>query len=141
MATETKIDPRADWDWYFSTTNGELWCEPGTRENAIAAGLLEVQPGETFLIAQGAPHAPWPKLFDTASSLGEYIDDTNEDNSFEDGFTDEAGLTLATLTSLVDEINAVWTRFLALHKPTSNRLDVGPTEEIQHPQATTEGEA
>lgn len=139
--TETpKTDPRVGWDWYFSTTSGELWCEHGTRENAIEAGMLEVEPAESFQIAQGAPTAPWPKLFVSASDLGEYIDDSNEDNSYEDGFTEEAGLTLADLTPLVDEINAAWARFLALHKPTSNRLDVGPAETITRPPLQQGGE-
>jgi len=139
MTEASKEDPRAAWDWYFSTTNGELWCEPGSREAAIAAGLLEVAPGECFLIAQGAPMEPWPKLFDTASRLGEYIDESNEDNSYEDGFTEEAGLSIKDLTPLVDEINAAWGRFIAIHKPTSNRLHVGPTEEITRPVEQANG--
>lgn len=140
MAENTKANPMDGCCWYVSTDGGGMWHTPGTREAAIAEGLRCVAPGEAFLIAQAAPKAPWPTLFD-ADDLASFINDQNEDNTFEDAFTDEAGLSTADLATLAADINAVWSKFLAIHQPTSNLLDVGPTEEIEHPLATTEGEA
>lgn len=131
-------DPRTARDWYVSTDGGGMWHTPGTREAAIDEGLRSVAPGETFLIAQAAPKGPWPTLFD-ADDLYSLINDQNEDNAFEDAFTDEAAISTADLAALAADINAVWSKFLTVHQPTSNLLDVGPTNEIIRPAEEAHG--
>ena len=132
LDTTTKDDKRADWPWYWSH-NQEVWMEAGNREDAIEQGSESLEPGDAFEIAQCTPKGPWPTLFADAAELCEFIDDQNEDNSFEDCFTEEAGISNADLKPLADAINALWAAFLEQHKPCSRALLSGPVETITVP--------
>jgi hypothetical protein len=123
------ITPRADWPWYYSHDQ-ELWIEAGSREDAIYEGSECVEPGAAFEIAQCTPKGPWPTLFADAGELCEFIDEQNEDNAFEEGFTAEAGLSKADLAPLTDAINALWAAFLDKHQPRSRGLFSGPAETV-----------
>jgi hypothetical protein len=118
--------------WYYST-NEEWWNEAGSRDAAIAEGGDAVDPGEGFWIAQAFPKGPWPTLFHDIDDLAEFIDDRNEDNSFEDAFTEEAGLSKDDLTPLAAAINALWSDFLAKRNPLSRALIIGPSEYVVIP--------
>lgn len=117
--------------WLYTSPNEEIWNGYlGSRDEAVAEGRANYADGAAFQVAQGSPKAPWPKLFDSWDSIAEFIDDSNEDNSFEDGFCDEAGLSEVELQPLADAINALWATFLNEHTPRSRGLDLSGAEDI-----------
>ena len=116
--------------WFYST-NEELWCgDVATREEAISAGRRDHAAGAPFKIAEGRHKGPWPRLFDSVGDLREFIDNANEDNAFEEAFTEEANLSDAAFTEMLAEINQSYDRWLKRHQPISNALDLGATEDI-----------
>lgn len=116
-----------DLTWMISTDE-ELWHDGGpTRDAALALGWQE-NGQEGFWIAQGAFRGAWLKLFIDYRDLAEFIDNANEENSFEDGFCDEAAISVADLQDLTDKINAVWAEYVGRTKPEGRRIDLSNRE-------------
>ncbi|MGH7018572.1 MAG: hypothetical protein ACREEY_01750 [Brevundimonas sp.] len=121
--------------WYYSTVDDERWTMTDAVDTAgaIAEGREHHSDGAPFEVAEGTARGPWDMLFRDAGDLAEHIDGLNEDASYEEPFTEEAGLTQADLAPLCDQINALWAAFIEKENPRSNLLQLGKA--IQVPAA------
>lgn len=113
--------------WYYSIVDEERWTMTDAVDmaGAIAEGREHHDDGAPFEVAEGTAHGPWNMLFRDADDLAEHIDGLNEDATYEEPFTEEAGLTKADLGPLCDQINELWAAFIEKKKPRSNLLKLG----------------
>lgn len=113
--------------WYY-LSRSETWnlTDAACLEAAIAEGRDYYDDGSPFEVAEGEAYGPWDTIFNDWKDLAEHIDGRHEDNSFEEGFTEEAGLGKVELGPLCDQINAIWLAFIEREKPQSNLLNLGP---------------
>ena len=120
--------------WYYSTEDNR-WniTDAVDMAGAIEEGREHHHDGAPFEVAEGTAHGPFDKLFSDWRDLGEHIDGFNEDASYEEGFTEEAGLAETDLAPLCDQINALWAAFVVKENPRSNLLQLG--QPIQVPAA------
>lgn len=132
VPTELTAETATKLEWFYSTTDDLFYGECATREEAIAAGRDYHDDGEPFEIGEGCFHGVWEELFRDWHHLAEFIDDHNEDASFEEGFCEEAGLGRAEIEPLLRDLTSVWKTFIATHKPVSRKLSFrkGTREDI-----------
>lgn len=117
-------------NWFYENSDDLWYGDLATREEAIEEGRNNHDDGRPFQIAKGSYAAPWDQLFSDWQSLATFIDDNNEDQSFEECFTEEANLGKADLEPLWNEINAVWRAFVDSHKPVSRLLNFSVREDV-----------
>lgn len=132
MDTKEQPDGHTKGEWFYSTTDDLFNGDCATREEAIAAGRDYHEDGGPFEIGQGSFYSPWDKLFHDWNRLAEFIDDNNEDASYEEGFCEEAGLGRPDIEPLFNDLTAVWQAFLAKRNPVSRKLSFrkGTREDI-----------